>query len=126
MRDTNKDGIINETKLFGDYPGTGVFINDDDLYTSSNSGVYRYKMNAKGEVIDYQKPEVIVSGLVDRKRDNAKPLVVDKQNIIYVTIGSYNNPSREMGSGKGINPCSILDSAGFFVNFGEKYLIKQF
>ena len=72
LRDTNKDGKIDETKLFGNYPGTGIFVNDDYLYASSNSGVYRYKLNAEGEVNDYEKPELIVSGLVDRKRDNAK------------------------------------------------------
>lgn len=126
LRDINNDGIIDETKLFGDYPGTGIFINDDYLYTSSNSGVYRYKMNTKGEVIDYEKPALIVSGLVDRKRDNAKPLVVDKQNNIYVTIGSYNDPCREIGSGKGINPCSILDSAGGIWQFKADKLNQTF
>jgi hypothetical protein len=27
LRDTNKDGQIDETTLFGDYPGTGILIN---------------------------------------------------------------------------------------------------
>ncbi|MES2794889.1 MAG: PQQ-dependent sugar dehydrogenase [Bacteroidota bacterium] len=126
LRDTNKDGIIDETKLFGDYPGTGVVINQGYLYTSSNSGVYRYKMNEKEEVIDYEKPELIISGLVDRKRDNAKPLVVDKQNNIYVSVGSYNDPCRETGTGKGINPCSILDSAGGIWRFKADKINQTF
>lgn len=126
LRDTNKDGIIDDTKLFGNYPGTGIFINGGYLYSSSNSGVYRYKMNSKDEVIDYDNPELIVSGLVDKKRDNAKPLVVDKQNNIYVTIGSYNDPCRENGTGKGINPCSILDSAGGIWQFKADKLNQTF
>lgn len=112
LRDKNKDGVIDETKMFGNYSGTGIFVNQGYLYSSSNSAIYRYKMNSKGEIIDYDNPELIVSGLIDRKRDNAKPLVIDNQNNVYVTIGSYNDPCRENGTGKGINPCSILDSAG--------------
>ncbi len=49
LRDTNKDGVIDEQTGFGDYPGTGIFIKDDYLYASSNSGVYRYQLNEKGE-----------------------------------------------------------------------------
>ncbi|MFN8356679.1 MAG: PQQ-dependent sugar dehydrogenase [Spirosomataceae bacterium] len=112
LRDTNKDGVFEDKSYFGDYPGTGIFIKNGYLYASSNSGVFRYKLNDKEEVMDMNNPEKIVDGLVDKGRDNAKPFVLDNQSNIYVTIGSYNDPCREKGTGKGINPCSILDSAG--------------
>ncbi|MFD1820737.1 Glucose/arabinose dehydrogenase, beta-propeller fold [Pseudarcicella hirudinis] len=126
LRDTDKDGVIDDTKLFGDYPGTGIYISNGYLYTSSNSAVYRYKLNANEEVINFDQPEKIVGGLVDKGRDNAKPLAVDKQSNIYVTIGSYNDPCREAGSGKGMNPCSILDSAGGIWKFNSEKLNQTF
>jgi hypothetical protein len=73
LRDTNKDGVIDETKLFGNYTGTGIVINKGFLYASSNKGIYRYKLNANEEVIDMENPENIVNGLLDHGRDNAKP-----------------------------------------------------
>jgi hypothetical protein len=50
MRDTNKDGVIDETKYFGNYPGTGVTIKNGYLYASSNTGVMRYKLNTNEEM----------------------------------------------------------------------------
>ncbi len=126
MRDTNKDGVIDETKYFGNYPGTGATIKNGYLYTSSNSGVFRYKLNENEEVIDAENPEKIVDGLVDKGRDNAKPFVIDNQSNIYVTVGSYNDPCREKGTGKGIMPCSILDSAGGIWKFNAEKLNQTF
>lgn len=120
MRDTNKDGVIDETKYFGDYKGTGLTIKNGYLYASSNTGVFRYKLNENEEVIDTENPEKIVDGLVDKGRDNAKPFVLDNNNNIYVTIGSYNDPCREPGTGKGMMPCSILDSAGGIWKFNAE------
>ena len=126
MRDTNKDGVIDETKYFGNYPGTGVTIKNGYLYASSNTGVMRYKLNANEEIIDIENPEKIVDGLVDKGRDNAKPFVLDNANNIYVTVGSYNDPCREKGTGKGIMPCSILDSAGGIWKFNAEKMNQTF
>lgn len=126
MRDTNKDGVIDETKYFGNYPGTGITIKNGYLYASSNTGVLRYKLNANEEIIDPENPEKIVDGLVDKGRDNAKPFVLDNANNIYVTVGSYNDPCREKGSGKGIMPCSILDSAGGIWKFNAEKMNQTF
>jgi glucose/arabinose dehydrogenase len=126
LRDTNKDGVIDETKYFGDYKGTGVTIKNGYLYASSNTGVFRYKLNENEEVIDTENPENIVDGLVDKGRDNAKPFVLDNNNNIYVTVGSYNDPCREPGTGKGMMPCSILDSAGGIWKFNAEKMNQTF
>lgn len=126
LRDTNKDGVIDEKITFGDYPGTGICIKNGYLYASSNTGVYRYKLNEKEEVINQDQPEKVLDGLVDKGRDNAKPFVIDSKSNIYITIGSYNDPCREKGSGKGINPCSILDSAGGIWRFNADKLNQTF
>ncbi len=127
LRDTNKDGQIDETTLFGDYPGTGILINGGFLYASSNKGVYRYKLNAQEEVIDKNSPENIVDGLLDHGRDNAKTFSIDNaRKNIYVTIGSYNDPCRIPGTGTGMMPCTILDSAGGIWKFDLNKLNQKF
>lgn len=111
LRDTNKDGLIDERVGFGDYPGTGIFIRDGYLYTSSNSSIYRYKLNEDQEVINPDQPETLVSGLREKDRDKSKSIAVDHQNNVYVNIASDNDACRVAGTGKGMMPCPLLDSA---------------
>jgi glucose/arabinose dehydrogenase len=126
LRDTNKDGVIDEKKMFADYAGTGIYIKDSYLYSSSNTGVYRYKLNEKEEIINTEEPEKILDGLVDKGRDNAKPITLDAKGNLYVTVGSYSDNCREAGSGKGMSPCAILDSAGGIWRFKSDQLNQTF
>lgn len=126
LRDLNKDGVIEETKLFGDYAGTGIAIKNGYLYSSSNQDIYRYKLNAKDEIIDFDHPEKIVAGLLDHGRDNAKPVTLDNEGNIYVTIGSYSDDCRQAGTGNGMSPCTILDSAGGIWKFKADKLNQTF
>jgi glucose/arabinose dehydrogenase len=100
---------------FGNYPGTGIYLKDGYLYATSNSAIFRYKLNEKNEVIDAKNPETIVSGLVDHNQHNSKSIVLDNDGNIYVNIGAFSNAcqkeDRTKGS-KGMQPCPILDSAG--------------
>src|SRR5215203_2216849 len=45
LRDKNGDGQIDDTTGFGNYVGTGIAIKNGYLYASSNSSVFRYKLN---------------------------------------------------------------------------------
>jgi glucose/arabinose dehydrogenase len=113
--DLNKDGIIDTCFGFGDYRGTGIAIKNGYLYASSDSCVYRYKLNDKYEVIHPNHPEKIITGLLDRGEHTSKSIVLDNDGNIYVNIGAYSNAcqvrDRQQGS-PGIKPCPILDSAG--------------
>lgn len=111
LRDTDKDGLIDEKTGFGDYPGTGIFIKNSYLYTSSNSSIYRYKLNDNQEVVNPDQPELLVSGLREKDRDKSKSIAVDNQGNIYVNVASDNDACREAGTGKGMMPCPLLDSA---------------
>nr|WP_293836558.1 PQQ-dependent sugar dehydrogenase [uncultured Arsenicibacter sp.] len=117
LRDTDKDGVIDERTGFGDYPGTGIFLKNGYLYTSSNTSVYRYKLNASEEVIAPDQPELLVSGLLAKGRDESKSLAVDNQNNIYVNVASWSDACREQGTGKGMMPCPLLDSAAAIWRF---------
>jgi glucose/arabinose dehydrogenase len=112
LKDT-KDGKFSQQLAFGNYPGTGICIKGNYLYASSNADVYRYQLDKNGEVVNPDKPEKIITGLVDHNRDNSKSIAVDNNNNIYVNVGSYANACLiDPKSTKAPNPCSILDSVG--------------
>jgi glucose/arabinose dehydrogenase len=115
LEDLNGDGKVYKKSSFANYIGTGIYVKNGYLYASSNTDVYRYRLNDLGEVVDTAHAEKIVSGLLDRHEHNSKSIVLDDDGNIYVNIGAYSNAcqlqDRVKGS-PGINPCPILDSAG--------------
>ncbi len=122
----NDKGKVESEESFGDLPGTGVKIKNGFLYTSSNSAVFRYKLNSENEVIDKENPELLLSGLADHGRDNAKPFTLDNDGNLYITIGSWNDPCRAAGTGNGMMPCPVLDSAGGIWQFSASKLGQTF
>src|ERR1700722_19648026 len=114
LEGVNGDGKAAKETGFGNFIGTGIYIKDDYLYASSNTDVYRYRLNDKGEVIDTASPERIITGLLDRHEHNSKSIVLDNSGNIYVNIGAYSNACQLQDRAKGspgMNPCPILDSA---------------
>ena len=59
---------------FGKYTGTGIAIKNGYLYASSNTEVFRYKLDAGNKVIDSSKPEKIITGLLDRHQHESKSI----------------------------------------------------
>lgn len=115
LHDGNHDGKADVKTGFGDFTGTGMGVKNGYLYASSDTKVYRYQLDANGKVMNPGKPELIITGLLDRHEHEAKPFTFDNDGNIYVTIGAYSNAcqvkDRTKGS-PGIRPCPILDSAG--------------
>lgn len=126
LRDTNGDGLTDDLQGFGDYTGTGILIKNGYLYASSNSGVFKYKLNEKEEVINPDKPEKIVYGLVATGRDESKSIAVDNKSNLYVSVGSYNDACRLPNSGKGMSPCALLDSVGGIWQFSANKLNQTY
>lgn len=115
LKDTNGDGTMETVKSFGNYYGTGIAIKNGYLYASSDQDVYRYKLDANGEVIDTENPQRIVKGLWDKRQHASKSLALDDAGNIYVNIGAPSNSCQEVDrtkGSKGMSPCPILDSAG--------------
>lgn len=111
----NADGTANIILGFGNYGGTGIYIKNGYLYASSDTEVYRYKLNADFEVINPDQPEKIITGLLNRHMHESKSVVLDNNGNIYVNIGAYSNSCQEkerQPASMGRKGCPILDSAG--------------
>lgn len=116
VRALQLNGNTKATELpgFGDYTGTGILIKNNYLYTSSNSEVFRYKL-VNGKVQNPSQPEVIVTGLIDKRQHASKSIAIDDADNLYVNIGAPSNVCQEKDRVKGspgMMPCPILDSAG--------------
>lgn len=115
LRDTNKDGVADEITGWGNYSGTGITIKNGYLYASSNTDVYRYKLDDKGDVIDTANAENIITGLINRRTHNTKSIVLDNDGNIYVNIGAPSNAcqlSDRTVNSPAMDPCPLLDSTG--------------
>ncbi len=114
---------------FGNYGGTGMFAKDGYLYASSDEEVFRYKLDAKGEVTNPAQPEKIVTGLINRQQHESKSVVLDNAGNIYVNIGGYANAcqekDRQRGS-MGIPDCPILAHAGGIWQFRADKLNQSY
>lgn len=129
LRDTNKDGVMDDTLSFGNYIGTGIAIKNGYVYASSNSEVFRYKLDAQQNLVNPEKPETIVTGLVDKRQHASKSLALDNAGNIYVNIGAPSNvcqeEDRKQGS-KGMMPCPILETAGGIWQFNANKLNQTY
>ncbi len=115
LQDENHDGKMEKTTGFGDYGGTGMALNNGYLYASSNTDVYRYKLNGQDEVEHPDQPEKIITGLLDHGEHNSKSITLDNNGNIYVNVGAYSNSCQQQDrvpGSMGIPGCPILDSAG--------------
>jgi glucose/arabinose dehydrogenase len=103
-------GKMEVKAAFGDYGGTGLAIKNGYLYASSNSDIFRYKLNEKGEVINPEKPELVVTKLLERRSHRSKSITLDNDGNVYVNVGAYSNICSEFDPNA--TGCPILDSAG--------------
>jgi glucose/arabinose dehydrogenase len=128
LRET-PNGKVTEVKSFADHVGTGIVIKNGYLYSSSDSTVYRYKLNEAGEVIAPDKPEIIISDLVARRSHASKSIALDNAGNIYVNIGAPSNACQEqdrLKGSKGKDPCPLLDSTAGIWQFKADKLNQSY
>jgi len=109
------NGKATVTGGFGNYGGTGIYIKGSYLYASSNTEIFRYKLDEQNGVIDTLRPEKLVTGLKAGRQHETKSLVLDNDGNIYVNIGSPLSACQVEDRGlhsPGIPGCPLLDSAG--------------
>ena len=113
LRDTNKDGIADDSVFFGNYAGTGIIIKNGYLYASSDEDVYRYKLSANGDVSNPDAPEKIITGLFRKgNHHSSKSLALDNAGNIYVNIGAPSNICKDEANSPAPNPCPLLEKSG--------------
>jgi glucose/arabinose dehydrogenase len=115
LRDTNGDGKADNVIGFGNYGGTGIVIKNGYLYASSDEEVFRYQLNEKGDLINADDPEKIITGLYSKNsHHSSKSLALDNDGNIYVNIGAPSNICQEDASkaSPGMNPCPLLEKSG--------------
>lgn len=115
LHDANGDGVAEEKTGFANYNGTGIAIKNGYLYASSDDAVFRYKLDANGNVVSPNAPEKIITGLLNKGQHESKSITLDDAGNIYVNIGAYSNSCQERdrsAGSMGRMPCPILDSAG--------------
>ncbi len=129
LHDSNGDGVADTQTGFGNFTGTGIAIKNGYLYASSNTEVFRYKLDEKTGKVDEASVQTIVKGLWDKHQHESKSLALDNEGNLYVNIGAPSNccqvKDREKGS-PGMDPCPILDSAGGIWQFKADKLNQSY
>lgn len=124
-----KNGKAEVVQAFGNYAGTGIAIKNGYLYASSDSAVYRYKLNEKNEVANPDAPEKIVTNLLAGRQHQTKSFALDNNGNIYVNIGAPSNSCQEQDrapGSKGKDPCPLLDSAAAIWQFKADKLNQSY
>jgi glucose/arabinose dehydrogenase len=115
LRTDPATGKLATVAAFGNYTGTGILVKNGYLYASSDVAVYRYPLDAKGNVQNVNNPEVLVEGLWNKRQHASKSIALDDAGNLYVNIGAPSNACQVADRAKGSpgqDPCPILDSAG--------------
>lgn len=114
LRDTTGDGRADIKEYFTDYGGTGMGIHNGYLYFSSDTVVYRLKLDGE-ELVPGGEPEVVVEGFLNQGQHASKPFTFDNNGNMYVTVGAPSNACQEQlrtpGS-PGQDPCPQLERQG--------------
>jgi len=124
--DGDKASVVSS---FGDFPGTGIYVKGTSLYASSDEEVFRYKLDPKDQVTNATHPDKLVTGLINRHEHEAKAILVDINDNLYVNIGAFSNSCQEKDRQKGsmgIKGCPILDSAAGIWQFKSTKLNQHY
>ncbi|BET66996.1 sorbosone dehydrogenase family protein [Opitutales bacterium ASA1] len=117
LRDTDGDGKADQRAVFGEGGGTGIAIRDGWLFHSTDSEIFRYRLEP-GALAPTRGPERVVTGLPDRRQHAAKAFAFGGDGMLYAEIGSPSNalgiPDRQRGA-TGSSPEQIAE---FLAEFG--------
>lgn len=120
LRDSDGDGRADESVRFGETGGTGITLDGDTLYFSSDVAVFRTRLDsvrlgAVGPI------ETVVSGFPDQSGHRAKSIALDDEHRLYVNVGAPSNACMEKLRTKG-SPgqpdCPQLEWQGGVWRFG--------
>lgn len=111
FRDNDGNGIMDEHVGFMPYGGTGIGIYNGYLYCSSDSNVYRYKLDA-GKLAPSSEMELIATGFPKQGPHATKPITFDQEGHMYVTVGAPVNAGEKDAfsvESPGISPSPYIE-----------------
>ncbi|MBX2873963.1 MAG: PQQ-dependent sugar dehydrogenase [Saprospiraceae bacterium] len=118
LRDRNGDGRADKIKIFSKYPihgkyGTAMRIHQGYLYFSSQTTVYRQKLQAGKLLPDKEMEVMLEDDLGQARREHiAKPIAFDDQGHFYIPFGAPSNSCQDPKRtplAPGLDPCPQLD-----------------
>ncbi|GGH09443.1 c-type cytochrome [Mucilaginibacter phyllosphaerae] len=126
LRDTNGDGRADTIIKFADYEdkgtyGTSMRVHNGYLYFSSETNVYRTRLNPQTLVPDGPL-ELLLHDANGRHEHDAKPLAFDGKGHMYVAFGAPSNACQEQNrvpGSPGIEGCPLLAEYGGIWQFDE-------
>lgn len=128
LRDTNGDGQADVTAYFGSNAGTGMDIQGNYLYCSSDEEVFRYELKPDSLVPDENTRVLLVGGFPKQNEHASKSLALDGAGGLYVNIGAPSNScqveNRSAGS-PGQDPCPLLDNHAGIWRFDANKIAQQ-
>jgi glucose/arabinose dehydrogenase len=112
LRDTSGDGVADVTRQFGRGGGTGIALDQNFLYYSTNDAVYRYPWRV-GQLEPQGEAEPIVTGLPTGGDHNSKSIAIGPEGALFVNVGSATNSCQQQNRASrspGRDPCTELAS----------------
>jgi len=114
LRDSDGDHVADVIERFGTVGGTGIAVKGGYLYRSSDTAIYRWKLN-EGELVPSTAREQVAGGFTAERQHAAKSLTLDNAGHIYVNVGAPANACQRQMRTKGspgMTPCPLLESHG--------------
>lgn len=128
LRDTTGDGQADIIEYFGAHTGTGMEIQGNYLYCSSDEEVYRYELKPGALLPDENSRVMLIGGFPKQNEHASKSFTLDGAGHIYVNIGAPSNAcqieNRAAGS-LGQDPCPLLDNHAGVWQFDANKIAQQ-
>ena len=111
LRDADGDGRAEIQEWFGDHFGTGLQLDGNNLYVSTDLAVLRYELTP-GQLVPEGEPEVIAEGFPEQGSHAAKAFTLDNAGGLYVNVGAPSNACQETDrteGSPGMQHCPLLE-----------------
>jgi glucose/arabinose dehydrogenase len=110
LRDTSGDGVADVTRPFHTGGGTGIALEGNFLYYSTDDAVYRYPWRA-GQLEPEGDAEPIVTDLPSGGDHKSKSIALGPGGALFVNVGSATNSCQQQNrksQSPGRDPCDEL------------------